>query len=491
MKINRVLLVMPPAFSSNRFRETNPLPPIGLGYLASTLENMDIEVRILDCLIRGWEQEEVVNKDMVRIGLSDSQIRGYITDFNPDMVGINCQFSRQFRMYHHIFSLIKNCNPQIITVAGGAHATVCTEEVLLDDNCDYVIKGEGEITLKRLIERLPDGGDLDAVDGLCRKVNGALKINEKTTWIENLDEIPFPAYHLMDLERYDKLKDAHGERHRDRFSPIVTTRGCPAKCTFCTAKMVWGDRFRARSVENVIQEMRLLKNKYSIEEIMFEDDNLTANPTRSKELFSRMIEEGFDFIWDTPNGVGVWSIDEEIIDKMKQSGCVRLCFPVESGSQRVLNEIIRKPLNLDKVKHLIEYCRKIDLDFSVFLVIGMPGEKIEEMWESFRFVAGCGCYAPHISVATPYPGSQLYEDCKNKGYLAKDYSLDDLYIRSFMIKTDDWDGEILKNILLKAHIYFKLRMLRDDPARFFIWLYKSMKRLPQLTGYLINTFGKH
>ena len=110
-----------------------------------------------------------------------------------------------------------------------------------------------------------------------------------------------------------------------------------------------------RSVENVIEEMRLLKDQYGIEEVMFEDDNVTADAKRAKLLFSRMIEESLDFVWDTPNGVGVWSMDEEMIDLMKKSGCIKLNFPVESGSQRVLKEIIKKPLNLEKVKRLLKY----------------------------------------------------------------------------------------------------------------------------------------
>lgn len=166
-------------------------------------------------------------------------------------------------------------------------------------------------------------------------------------------------------------------RHKKRFSPIITSRGCPAKCTFCSAYKVWGNRYRLRSVDNVIEEMRLLRDRYGVEELMFEDDNVTANPKRAKELFSRMIEEGFNFIWDTPNGVGVWSMDEEMLDLMKQSGCIKLNFPVESGSQYVLSNIIQKPLKLKKVVKLTEYCRKISLDYGMFLVIGMPGENLK------------------------------------------------------------------------------------------------------------------
>jgi len=332
MKIRKVLLMAPPAFSAKIGpRETNPLPPIGLGYLAAVLENMGIEVRILDCLGRGWHIEEDIDDKTIRIGISDDEIERYVRDFNPDMIGVNCQFSRQYKIQRHIFALMKSINHKFITVAGGAHATACTIEVLQDPYCDFVLKGEAEDSLKELITALSREEGIEMVDGLGWKSNGKLHINEKRKWITNLDSIPFPAYHLMELDRYFGIKDSHGSRHKDRYCPIVTSRGCPAKCTFCTARLVWGDRYRMRSVENVLQEMKLLKEEYGIEEIMFEDDNVTANPKRATELFSRMIEERLNFIWDTPNGVGIWSVNEDMIDMMKKSGCIRLSFPVESG----------------------------------------------------------------------------------------------------------------------------------------------------------------
>jgi magnesium-protoporphyrin IX monomethyl ester (oxidative) cyclase len=306
--------------------------------------------------------------------------------------------------------------------------------------------------------------EIITIDGLGYKIDGKQKINPKLGFIKNLDSIPFPAYHLMELDKYFGLDASHGTRHKKRFCPIITSRGCPAKCTFCSAHQVWGNKYRMRSVENVLEEMRLLKDKYGVEEIMFEDDNVTADAKRAKFLFTRMIEEGFNFVWDTPNGVGVWSMDEEMIDLIKKSGCIKLNFPVESGSQHVLKDIIKKPLNLEKVKGLVRYCKKIGLDCGMFLVMGMPGEKLSDMWESFRFAVKCGCFSPHISVATPYPGTQLYENCLKNGYFSKPFSLDDLFIRSFLISTPDWSEKELKRILFKATLYLKLTGIITQPS---------------------------
>jgi len=470
MEIKKVLLIIPPAFTFKSSRDINPLPPMGVGYLASVIENMGIEVKILDSLIRGWNHEEKIDELIIRVGLPYDEITDFIKKFDPDMVGVSCSFSRQHKIYHQMFSLIKKAKPDCLTIAGGAHVTVCPEDILKDPNCDFILIGEAEESLKELLLALKNDEDLNLIDGLGWKNNGKIIQNEKNNWITDLDSIPFPAYHVMELERYFGLEASHGLRHKRKFSPIMTSRGCPAKCTFCSAYRVWGKKYRMRSVDNVLDEMRLLRNKYGVEELMFEDDNVTANTKRAKELFSRMIEEDFNFIWDTPNGVGAWSIDEKMLDLMKQSGCINLNFPVESGSQYVIDNIIHKPIKLSKVRDLIRYCRKIDLNYGMFLVIGLPGEKLKDMWTSIRFAAYCGCFAPHISVATPYPGTKLFEECKEKGYFARKFTLDGLFIRSFIIKTPDWDEHDLQKMLIKAYLYLNLRSLAANPIY-------TMKRL--------------
>jgi len=486
MQINKILLLVPPALTFKSPRDINPLPPMGLGYLASIIVTMGIEVDILDCLMEGWDHEEKYNETLIRVGLSDAEIINKIQQYNPDIVGVNCQFSRQHRIYHHMFSLIKQAKPSCITVAGGAHATACPEDIANDSCCDYALLGEAEDSFREFLMKLIKNEDLSNLDGFVWKPNGRVRINEKRKWITDLDAIPFPAYSIMKLEKYFGHKLSHGIRHKSRFSPIITSRGCPAKCTFCSAHKVWGVKYRQRSVENVLAEMRMLKNQYKVEELMFEDDNVTANPKRARDLFLRMIDEKLDFVWDTPNGVGVWSINEEILDLMKISGCQKLNFPVESGSQGVLNNVIKKPLKLEKVKELIQYCRKIDLDYGMFLVIGMPGEKISDIWDSFCFAASCGCYSPHISVATPYPSTELYDVCKEGGYFSREYNLDDLFIRSFPIKTADWDERDLKRILARGMIYLEIKKFVDNPFLAIRSMITRLKHPLRAIKYLKN-----
>lgn len=222
---------------------------------------------------------------------------------------------------------------------------------------------------------------------------------------------------------------------------------------------------------------------------MFEDDNLTANPRRAARLFTRMMEEGFNFSWDTPNGIGVWSIDETLIDLMKQSGCVNLNFPVESGSQEVLKQIIKKPVNLARTKDLMAHCQKIGLSYNMFLVIGMPGETLADIRKSFRFASECGCYQPHISVATPYPGTELYDICITNGYLSKSYDLQDLFIKSYMIKTVDWSENDLRRIMLWGKLYLLFKGGIADPLQLLKRIIRNVQEPSQLMKKITHFFN--
>lgn len=465
-KINKVLLFVPPAYTFKDNLDINPLPPLGLAYIAAVLDRRGIEVKIVDCLMEGWHDRVDIHDNVIRVGLPFDKIEQIIADFRPDIVGVNNLFTKQRNNAHKIYELAKKVDSGITTIAGGAHPTVLPKLVLADANVDFVVLGEGENTMLDIVDVLEGKKEVNNLDGAGFRLGGEIKINPKTRFIENLDDIPFPARDLLNLEKYHGLNASHGQRKRERFSPIITSRGCPAKCTFCSANKVWGHKYRYRSAENVIAEMRELKEKYRIEELMFEDDNFTMNITRAEQILDAMINEKLDFVWDTPNGVAVYALNENLIAKMKASGCYKLNMAIETGNQWVMDNLIKKPLKLAKVKPLVEYARMVGLEVGMFLVIGMPGETEEQMWDSFRFAAELEIYTPHVSIATPYPGSELYNICVENKFLTEDFSLDDLYIRSYSITTPDWDGEKLAAIQLSGSRYLKLQYLKTHPWRF-------------------------
>ena len=490
--IKKVLLFIPPALTFKDMPDVNPMPPLGLGYIGAALENAGVEVKIIDCLLEGWHNRVEAAENIVRIGLSFDRIEEIIRAYGPDIVGVNNLFTKQRENAHKIYALAKNADSAIITVAGGAHPTVMPELVLADGNVDYVVLGEGDDTIIDLVGVIEGRKEITTLDGVGYKENGQIKIIPKTKFIEDLDRLPFPARHLLNMEGYFGLKHSHGTRRRKRFSPIVTSRGCPAKCTFCSAYKVWGRKFRQRSPENVIAEMKEIKEKYGIEEIMFEDDNTTLNVQRAAKLFDLMIAEKLNFVWDTPNGVAAFALNEGLIDKIKKSGCYQLNLALESGNQYVLDNIIKKPLKLEKAKRLIKYARKIGLNIGIFLIMGMPGESKEQMWDSFRLAEELEIYSPFISIATPYPGSELYDICLKEKYIPENFSLNDLFIRSFSISTPDWTGEELKDILRQGQRYLRISFLKKHPLGFIADSLRFMISSPGnfLRRALIFIFGR-
>ena len=467
-KIKRCLLFVPSAFTNKKYVDINPMPPLGLGYIAGVMEKLGVEVKIVDCLLEGWRREwKEVGNGLVKVGLSDEEIEGIIENFSPDMVGVNSLFSRQYKHAHDIYRIVKSINKDIITVAGGAHSTVMPEFELHNENLDFVVIGEGEFVIEELVRSLSENIEkIRNIEGLGYKDNGKIVINPKISFIKDLDSIPFPARHLMNMEGYFGLEMSHGKRRYKRFSPIVTSRGCPAKCTFCTAYKVWGRRYRYRSAENVIEEMKELKNKYNIEELLIEDDSFTSNMERAEKICDLMIEENLNFKWDTPNGIAAFHMNTKLIEKMQAAGCYQLNIGVESGNQHVLNKIIKKPLKLSKVEEIVRHAKKIGLNCGLYFIVGMPGVTLEGMWDNYRFARKVKVFDPFISVATPYPGSELYDVCKEKSYIPENFKLDDLYIRSFIIETEDWTQSQLKSLMRKGYVYLKFFQALDNPILF-------------------------
>lgn len=218
----------------------------------------------------------------------------------------------------------------------------------------------------------------------------------------------------------------------------------------------------------MLSEIRFLVDTYGVKELLFEDDNMLLNKKRALDIFDGMIKEKFDLIWRTPNGVAVRTLDEELLDKMKASGCYQLGLGIESGNKFVLDTIIKKPVDLERTLPLVKYARKLGMEVILFLVVGMPGETLEQMKDTFQFARSLGLYdAQHISIATPYPGSELYDLCKERGYFRRDFDYDNLSIRKPNIDTENWKGEDVLRLINRERKKNQLCCLFKNPILFF------------------------
>ena len=444
------------------------VPPLGLAYLAAVLEQEQYEVKILDLAAEDFAHREKIEKNFFMVGISYAETERRINDFEPDMVGVSCLFSNQFKGMMKLCELVKEIDQDIITVVGGEHPSALPEQSLQASCIDFVSIGESEYTLPAIIKSLNGDGDFSHIDGLGYKKNGTIIINKKTRFIENLDVIPFPARHLLPMETYFKVNVPQcGTSLKSPNTSIMTSRGCTANCVFCATTCFWGRRFRARSPENVLQEMESLIDEYGIKELNIIDDNFTLNKDRAMRILQGMIDRRMNLVWNTPQGLAIWTLDTELLLRMKEAGCYEVTFAVESGDQEVLNNIIKKPLKLDRVEKLVKYAKKIGLIVKGYFVIGLPGETKAQMRKTIDFAKQLKFDAAGIFIATPLPGTELYKICRENGYLSENFDFKRINYRVGNIITPEFTPEEVERLSSRAIIAINLSLLLRNPLKFF------------------------
>lgn len=408
----RTLLIMPPIMISEGAVK-RVIPPLGLCYIAAYLESVGIDCDILDCIVEGVDQETYVGDGMWRFGLTPDRIRSRIADYRPDIVGISILYSSDLPNLYAVARIAKEACPEVVVVAGGIHPTIYPNELLTESiiaghpTVDFVIRGEGEHRMAEFIENYQAGRLNRKADGLAGFHDGAIFINPQIATIDDIDALPYPAYHKLPMEKYFEFNVPFSPFPRGkRVMQIYTSRGCPISCTFC-ASTNFNKQFRARSVNNVISEIRLWKDVYSIDELQFADDNLTLNRGRAEELFDALRRE--ELPWCTPNGIMVNTLTKELLDKMIASGMYQITMSLDSGSARTLKELHRKPVNLQRVPDLMAYLVERGVLIHGTLVIGMPGETIADIAEGFAFVESLPFHSIGVFIAQAIPGSELYE----------------------------------------------------------------------------------
>ncbi|WP_321491591.1 B12-binding domain-containing radical SAM protein [uncultured Desulfobacter sp.] len=479
--IQRVLLVQPPAFSNNLRTDMNPNIPLGLAYIGAVLEKGGYDVSILDALIEGFDREERVSSEKIRVGLSSSDIENLVRRASPDVVGISSMFTSQRKNVHELAGIVKKVNPKIPVIIGGAHPTAVPDALLEDSNIDVLVMGEGENTIIPLLECIENGRDFSNLDGVAyRDSQGRFVFQPKTSYIRDLDSIPFPARHLLPMEKYFSVGIRHGGYGKGKRSiSIITSRGCPYRCNFCTAHKVFTRRPRLRSAENVLTEINQAIKAYNIDEIFFEDDQLLSKRSRILELLDGLRK--FELLWDTPNGVSPWLLTDEVLKKMRESGCYRVNLAVESGSQDVLKNMINKPVHLEKVPKVVQSIRKFGMTPGMFIVAGNIGrervETLEEVRESFQFARKVRIF-PHVSILTAYPGAEVLSIAEEKGYLVPGFDWDNLVINKPQLQTPEWTPAQLKRVVDQEMVKTRWWLFLASPKMSILNVIKSFIRNP-------------
>ena len=411
----KIILLNPPLAAARRDEHLSP--PLGLGYLAAVLKRAGHEVSILDMALG---ERRRISRDYYFIGKSWDEAGFTLAREKPDMVGVSCPFSSRLPFALRAVNLVRECLPQATVVMGGLHPSISPQAVLEGTGVDFVVIGEGENVLLNLVQGLESGEDVSNLKGLAGSVQGEGFFNEELDLPRELDAIPHPARELINMEAYLGQKLALWSRRRGRQTPVITSRGCPQKCTFCSVHKQSGRKWRGRSPENVLEELELLKREYRIDSIAFFDDNFAFNRKRIQAICRGILEKGLNINWIAPNGITVKTLDKATLTLMKESGCSMLNLAVESGDEYILNSVIRKNQSLEQMREAAENCRELNIAINGYFVIGMPGETENTIIRSLEFAKRLPLRDVGVFIATPFPGTELYQECLQEGYIEKD-----------------------------------------------------------------------
>ncbi|UCE36107.1 MAG: B12-binding domain-containing radical SAM protein [Thermoplasmata archaeon] len=452
----KILLVNPP-IPATWYNDEYYLPS-SLLYLSAVLRENGDQVKILD--MKALKPDVSVNHQK----FYENALIDKISHFQPEIIGFGCLFSGNFPDVLRFSILCKQSFENIPIVAGGIHFTIYAREILA--NClsiDWITLGEAEHSITQLVNTIKSNRyELDKVDGFVYRTNGKIVVNPKKSYIENIDDIPFPEYDLVNLEDYylDTSRWHNPKQLPINTSiPIITSRSCPNRCSFCSMYMVMGPRWRARSPQNVLDEIEYVYDTYNHRHFSFMDDNLTLKKSRILEICNLIKKRKLNIQFETPNGLNLNALDEEVLDALVSAGLVRTYLAIESGSDFIRNKVMRKSLSREKIFEIVHLTKKYkQLFVNAFFIIGMPEETKETLAETYKMIQQIDVDKIQLQHIVPFPGTDVYDQALRDNLLVgiepeNLYKSDDLYFKNrnrFFIKPYKLDLEELHEFRAKC-----------------------------------------
>lgn len=423
----KVMLINPP-YSSSKYKFIGLVaPPLGIAYIGAVLESGGFEVEIIDgaALEMNWESlEKAINKAA------------------PQVIAITA-LTPTINQALETAKLAKKTCPDAMVIMGGYHPSFNYSEILEKEYVDLVVMGEGEYTMLELVQTLEDEGDLKKVRGIA--VDDVVTSPRPVT--ADLDELPFPARHLLPMDHY-KILDM-----KLHTATMISGRGCPMQCSFCASAALHGRKLRLRSPENVVDEMEFLVENHDAGMIAFMDDTFTLKPTQVEQICEEIMKRDIDVYWGCTARAD--TLSNNMLHKMSDSGCITMFLGVESADQQQLDRV-NKQMTIEKIRRAFTLSRKYNIRTIASVVLGMPGDTRDSIGRTIKFVRELNPSYALFSLATPYPGTRFYkESVENNLIKVKDWSKYTLL--SPVLETVDCSIDELKNMQKKAFRQFYLR----------------------------------
>lgn len=444
-KKTKTILVNPPLNPKEQAGSlediANIILPLGIGYVAAVLKQNNFPIEIIDC---------------VPLRISKEKLGEILLKKQPDVVGFTATI---ISIDHAIETVnyLKKILPKTIFVIGGPHFTSLPEKTLQGSDFDFGVLGEGEYTFLEFIKMIESGKkDYKKIKSLVWRKGDKVIVNPRREFIENLDELPYPARELYPPMKY--YAPMPGGYKRLPFGHMVTSRGCPYRCTFCD-RSVFGQGFRARSPKCVVDEIEFLIKNYKVKEIKFYDDLFTKDKKRVFEICNEILKRKIDISWSCSARVD--SVTLELLKIMKKAGCWQIDYGIESGNQEVLNKM-RKGITLKQSEQAVKWAKKVGMKARAFIVIGMPGETKQSIDDTINFVKKLPLDVVAFYAVMIYPGNELYEIVKGEGRLLhEDFSqfssLIDVKDSKLHYVPEGLTEEYVKKSISRAYKEFYLR----------------------------------
>jgi anaerobic magnesium-protoporphyrin IX monomethyl ester cyclase len=427
----KVLLIVP--YLEKKLYKNIQGVPIGLASLAAVLRNAQHDVKVFDATFSKDQRED---------------IKEILSQSSPDVVGISVN-TPLFRTALDMACLIKQWDRHIRIIFGGVHPTIAPGEVVREECVDYVVHGEGEMTVLELLEVIECSGEPKDVLGVAYKKGEEIIVNAPRPLIKDLDDLPFPAYDLFDLKKYNTPQVS-----KKPFAIMVTSRGCPYDCIFCDAHVIFGKQYRFHSPERVVSDMERLVKKFKVKEILFRDSEFSLDKERIRKLCELIIKKNINVKWICNGRIA--RFDQSLLNLMRKAGCRLVMFGVESGDQHVLDRL-KKQITVEEIKETFRMTRKVGIKTQASFLIGSPGESRESLEKTINLAKEIKPDYCHFNFMIPYPGTELYRMARQNNWLPENFDFSNVFSDEPVMNATQLSTEELYHIYKKAFRSFYFR----------------------------------